>query len=70
MPVAGADNDTLGNDARGPLVPQLPRAYALDGRSRALGDALACPAIELIELPVPRPILIGPDGVPRPLPRE
>lgn len=49
MPVAGVD-PALGNDARGPIVPRLPRAYALDGRSRALGDGLACPAIELIEL--------------------
>ncbi len=38
-----------GRDARRAIVPRLPRAYELDGRSRTLGDALTCPAIELVE---------------------
>jgi hypothetical protein len=49
MAVAGVDSSAE-QDAKGPLVPRLARAYALDSQSRALGDTLACPDVELVEL--------------------
>lgn len=49
MPVAGVDSSDQ-QEPKSALVPRLPRAYALDGRSRTLGDTLACPDVELVEL--------------------
>jgi hypothetical protein len=42
--------------------------YSLAPSLQAPGADL--PAVELIELPIPRPILVGPDGVMRPAPRD